>query len=383
MPSDPRRILYLDHAPIFGGAEVVLLNLMRELDRAHWEPIAAIGPDSPFGPALAAAQIETVTLPYGRLNQAGAAMPFNLLRAAQAVVRVVKKRQIALVHSNTVRTHIVGSAAAPFVRAPLVWSLRDNTLPRRVAQLLAPIPSGVTTDSTWLRDVYAPSGLAHKIHVLPNGLALDTPLEPAADLREKLHIPADAPLVATIGRVVAGKAPHLLAQAARQVAAAMPQAYFAIVGGEDRLEPGQRRPEYPDYLARVVQESQLGERLIVTGYWPRVEQFYAAADLIVYCAVQPEGLPTVLLEAMRYAKPVVAAAIGGALEIVKEGETGRLVPPGDSGPLGVAVLDLLQNPSQARQMGLAGEARLRSHFALRDQVAKIERLYSEILDGAP
>jgi glycosyltransferase involved in cell wall biosynthesis len=260
----------------------------------------------------------------------------------------------------------------------VVWTLHDNTFPHALVGALAPIPRRVITVSHWLRDLYGPLGLTHKITVIHNGLPLDAPLASAAGLREELSIPPNMPLVISVGRLVAGKAPHLFVEAAQRVAASVPQACFALVGGPDRLEPGQRPSPYADQLAEVVRESQLGQRLILAGHRSDVGRFYAAANLLVYCSVLPEGLPTVLLEAMRYARPVVASAIGAVPEIVVDGQTGRLVQRGDAETLAEAMLDLLRDTDRARALGLAGQVRLEREFDLRAQAARVMKVYETV-----
>jgi len=379
LATAPARILYLDHAPIVGGAEIVLLNLINALDRSRFTPIVATASDSPLMPELAKAGIASAAVPFGRLNQAGAAMPINLIRAARQVANVVRHSKIALIHTNTVRTHIVGSIAAALSQTPVIWTMHDNTFPVALVRLLAPIPARAIAVSNWLADLYAPAGLAAKMVVIPNGIEQTLRPVSAETVRAELHIPADAPLVIDVGRLVPGKAPHLLIEAAQIVSRTLPEAYFVLVGGPDRPEPGQRASQYAEGLVRTARDSALGERLVMTGHRPDAACFYAAADLVVYCAVQPEGLPTVLLEAMRYAKAVVASGIGGAKEIVEDGGSGLLTPPGDAAALASAITELLHDKDRARAMGLAGRARLEREFDLRMWVAKIEQIYAGCL----
>jgi glycosyltransferase involved in cell wall biosynthesis len=381
----PRRLLLLDHAPIWGGAEVVLLNLLRRLDRNEFAPLVATAAHSPLIQPLHKMAVPVATLPFGRLNQAGPLMPVNLLRAAWRVARLVRRHDIALIHSNTVRTHIVGSVAAALTRTPLVWMLHDNTLPPTVTRLLAPFPSRVIAVAAWLRDLYAPLGLDGKIVVIVNGLEVEPPATPAASPRREMDIPAAAPLVLNVGRLVPGKAPHLFIEAARRVTAAVPEAHFLLVGGPDAPDHGARpmvsgNPlAYSEELAATIQRHNLADRCFLVGHRADVDRFYRAADLVVYCSVQPEGLPTVLLEAMQHGKPVVASAIGGAVEIVENGVTGLLVPPADAPALAEAMMALLSNLARSQAMGAAARRRLEKQFDLADQIRRIEAVYRDIL----
>ncbi|MHB1354747.1 MAG: glycosyltransferase family 4 protein [Anaerolineae bacterium] len=371
-------ILYLDHAPIFGGAEVVLNNLITELDRNRWMPLVATSANASFRSALDQSHIEWIGMPSVRLNQSGFKMPIHLARSVYYVARIIRDRHIGMIHSNTVRTHVIGSLAAFLTRTPSIWTLHDNTFPCHAVKMLAPIPIFVICVSEWLRVLYAPQRLNLKTVVIHNGLDLSSSLDSEAGLRDELGIPLDAPFIVNVGRLVEGKAPHLFVQAARQVLRKYPSTYFAIVGGSDHPEPGQAPAKYPKQLAQVVKECGLGKQLIMTGRRSDIGRFYAAADALVYTAIQPEGLPTVLLEAMRYAVPVVASSIGGASEIVKDGVTGWCVPPNSVESLVDAMLRMLSNPEQARTLGVNGRSRLRDEFDLRRQVVQTQAIYEQL-----
>jgi glycosyltransferase involved in cell wall biosynthesis len=369
------RVLYLDHGLVWGGAEVVLLNMIRALNRDLFDPIVATSENSPMLPYLAEANIESTVLPFGGLRRAGVEIPRNLFQSVFSIAKAIRRLEISLVHTNTVRAHIVGSLASLLTRRPLIWSLHDNTLPHSLARLLSPLPDRVIAVSQWLRDEYAHSGLGRKTEVVYNGLAPQAASDPLS-VREELGIPADAFVVLNVGRLVAGKAPSVFIKAGRIVCRENPKAYFVLVGGEDPLEKGRPALSELNSLIRAAGDSK---RILVTGHRPDIMRFYAAADVFVYSAVQPEGLPTVLLEAMCYGKPIVASGIGGAREIVQENVTGLIVPPGDSEALASVILKVLQDPEGSRIMGIAGRSHLEHVFGLKIQVKKIEGIYSECL----
>jgi glycosyltransferase involved in cell wall biosynthesis len=381
-----QKVLYLDHAPFLGGAQIVLLNLVRSLDTDAWTPVVVTSEQSPLHGALGGSGIAVHSVPFERLNQAGPALTIHWLRAGIGVARLARNEKVVILHSNTVRAHLVGSLAAWLARKPLIWTLHDNTLPRRAARALSPVPARVIAVSDWLKQHYAQAGLGRKLTVIPNGL--EAQRSPAGDmdirtLRAELGVRAEAPFVVNIGRLVAGKAPHVFVEAARVVAAVLPQAVFALVGAPDPHEPGQPPEAYASgVLAKALLGSGLGRRLLVTGHRADAARFFAAADLVVYSSSLPEGLPTVLLEAMQAGRPVVASAIGGALEIVVDGFTGRLVPPGEASAMATGILECLQDPARAREWGGNGRARLERMFSLHGQVTQTEALYRSVLAGA-
>jgi glycosyltransferase involved in cell wall biosynthesis len=377
------RVLYLDHAPFLGGAQVVLLNLIRSLPASQWAPMVATSANSPLVTALAGSGVFVQAVALERLNQSGPAMAARWLRAAVSVARLARQQRVDILHSNTVRAHLVGSLAACLARKPLVWTLHDNTLPRRAARAFAWAPARVIAVSSWIKQYFASAGLSPKTEVIPNGLEINTGVEMdrvAGGLRAELGVPPDAPFIVNVGRLVAGKAPHVFVEAARAVASVAPQAVFALVGAADTPEPGQPADGYASMvLAKAILDSGLGERLMLTGHRADAARFFSAADVVVYSSILPEGFPTVLLETMQAARPVVASAIGGALEIVQDGVTGRLVAPGDARAMAAGILECLQNPERARAWGRNGQSRLAQTFNLHGQVRQTEAVYRAVL----
>jgi glycosyltransferase involved in cell wall biosynthesis len=103
----------------------------------------------------------------------------------------------------------------------------------------------------------------------------------------------------------------------------------------------------------------------------------AAADAVTLTS-RWEGTPYSLLEAIVWARPVVATTVNGCSEIVADGETGYLVPAGDAAARASRGLTLLNDPAMAARMGLTGRERVASHFSLLDTIACTESLYQRV-----
>jgi glycosyltransferase involved in cell wall biosynthesis len=140
---------------------------------------------------------------------------------------------------------------------------------------------------------------------------------------------------------------------------------------------GQCRRELEALVMRLGVEKQC--RFL--GFRRDLGEIFRAMDLMVLPSLT-EGLPNVVLEAFAEAKPVVATSVGGVPEIVEDGVSGLLVPPGDSGALADATIRLLLAPDAGKAMGMAGHARLKKDFTFEAQNALLEGIYGEVLSGA-
>ncbi len=191
---------------------------------------------------------------------------------------------------------------------------------------------------------------------------------PVRPLRAQL---SDAPTVAFAGRLVWEKGADLLLRAFDQVAARIPNARLMVVG--DGPERGK--------LQKQVEVSGLASRVLFFGFWTRtkMERLFAEAWVQVVPSRCVEGFGNVAAEAMMRGTAVIASAIGGLPEIIRDKQTGILVPSADPDALALALLRLLGDRSFAEQMGNAGHRYAILHLNGDRYVERIEDLYYETL----
>lgn len=246
------------------------------------------------------------------------------------------------------------------VRAASLWAWWDVKL-RQAALRRARMILGV---SHGILAVYperlVPPGRTRVVHSVPPGrLGLPGDEEGQA-ARRSLGI-GSAPLVLYAGKLSLGKGAMVFLESLDAIRSAVPGVRFIMAG-----KGGIRVPPSPD--------------LDVLGSIPQQRLFalYRAADVIVVPSVWPEPLSRVLLEAMRFGRPVVATAVGGTPEVVEHGVTGLLVPKRDPEALAKAVSELLLDPSRRAAMGRAAEARADGPFAEERLVGELLAIYSSV-----
>jgi glycosyltransferase involved in cell wall biosynthesis len=189
------------------------------------------------------------------------------------------------------------------------------------------------------------------------------------------HVPDRAPgpfEILMVGRLIERKGHVVLIQALAQIAGARDDVTLTIVG------EGHERPR----LEALIRELGLAERVQLTGRISddELEQAYARCDIFVLPSVidsagDTEGLGMVLLEAMRYEKPVIASDVGGITDIVTHGETGLLTPPSDPAALAGAIVSLLDNREMAERLGKQGRQINAGRFAWDRVVSAYLHLY--------
>lgn len=186
--------------------------------------------------------------------------------------------------------------------------------------------------------------------------------------RAALGIPADAPVVGTVTRLMEQKAPLDFVAAARRILAERPDAHVLLIGD------GHLRPQVEAAAADVPRLHLLGRR-------DDVPDLLAAMDVVAFSSLW-EGLGRALTEAVLAGRPVVATAVNGVPDLVDDGVTGHLVPAGRPDLLARRVLDVLGLPDRGRAMGAAGVARVRGQFDVSTMVAQLDLLYQECLAPA-
>ncbi len=318
-----------------------------------------------------------------RLTEAGVEVQFLGLgkwdpRAAVAFERQLDEHQPHVVHLHSFRSHLFGRLAAHRRGIASVVHVHDqNAMPRpvRAAQrLLGPGTAalvGVSETVTRFASreyAVAPDRCHTVVHGLDLSRFMHVSAQAAAAARHELGTPAEAPLIAMVGRVIPGKGQDQLIRAMPTVLRHMPEARVWIIGD------GDARPGH-EALARELGVDQAVQWL---GQRDDVAPLLAAAHLAVVPSMCEEGFGFVALEAMACGKPVIAYDSGALASLVDDGRTGRLVPRGDVDGLAQAIVDALHRPLW---QAVAGR-RAREHakrFTLQRHVAAMGQVYRQAM----
>jgi glycosyltransferase involved in cell wall biosynthesis len=189
-------------------------------------------------------------------------------------------------------------------------------------------------------------------------------------IRRMIGLPSGAVLLGTVANLFPRKGYEVMLRALPAIVRAVPTVHYVIVGSDDH--------DYADRLKKLAQELKIADRVHIVGFQDPVQPFLAALDLYVHPALM-EGFGVAVVEAMAMGKAVVATTTGGLPEVVAQGETGLLVPPGDAESLSATVVSLLQDRVRREQMGRKGKVCAQERFSLDASVMHMEQLYGEVL----
>lgn len=368
------KILQLSSADTLGGGERHFADLVNALAARDHKVHALLRPASPVR--------ERLKLPAPCVS----ALPLcNALdvRSAAALARLIREREIEIVHAHLARDYPLASLALRRARngaalvitrhVPFPMSPLHRLLLRNVARVIA-VSEGVA------RGLRA-EGIfpADKIRVVPNGLdveGLDETLR-RYDLREfRRRFAADGELlVGIVGELsqVKGQEDFLRAAAA-VVRRGTGNARFLVVG-EDRARDGATRKRLESFIAA----HELESRVTFAGRIAELTPLLASLDVYV-SASRAEAFGLATAEAMMHGVAVVATATDGAREMIEDGVTGRLVPVGDVEALAGAISELLTDGSERWRLGDNARQAARARYGLARMVDATEQIYRELLD---
>ncbi len=366
-------------AGYYGGAFKDLLTILAHLDRDRFLPEVLLtgytGMATAFEPL--GVQVLACPLPPWRKARSYPLVPAALFR----VIRLLLRRRPGLVHINSGYNDVpYVSLAARLLRIPSLFTVRGVNVLReksrkyhfRWANRLVLCAKAMEAEVA--RQRLIPYDRVRTIYAGIDVESFRRSAHAAArDVRQEFGISPGAPLVGAVANLSPIKGYDDLFAALALVAPKVEGLRCLCVGGGD--------PMYQRHLERVVAECGLERCVVFAGYQQEAAPFYDAMDLVVLPS-RSEAFGMVLLEAMASSRPVIATNVGGIPEVVVDGVTGLLVPPSNPSRLADAMFRLLNDRPARLDMGLAGLQRVRRDFSLKAQMASLESLYSELLNGS-
>ena len=369
-PQRPLKALFVITSMPVGGAETLLVNLLRKFRPSHIVPsVACLKEKGPLGEEIAK---------EFKLSEHWLKSKYDL-RVLPALASHIRKEKIdALISVGAGDKMFWGRLAARFASVPVICSALHST----------GWPDGVGRWNRWLTPftdafiaVAKPHGQflvdfekfpASKVAVIPNGV--DTSrfhpnYESRSQVRKELGLALDTPLVGIVAALRPEKNHALFLNAANKVISEIPRAHFVIVGdGPERT-----------HIENTIAALNLGKKVSLLGTRSDTPSLLAAMDVFALTS-HNEASPVSILEALSCGVPVVSTRVGSVAESVHDQRNGFTVEPGDVEALAERIKYLLQNKETAEMMGNVGREHVQSNGSLETMVRKYEHLIHSIFD---
>jgi glycosyltransferase involved in cell wall biosynthesis len=366
------RVLHVIDSLDLGGAQSVLINLIRYADRSQFEfEVATMAGRGVYWDRVKALGVPLRALSFSRF------VPLYV----PSMIWLCLTRRYDIVH-----THLIGANAIAKPLAALCGvKIRINhdhcndkaSDPKRWVPIADKISNRLSTH------VIAVSRSTHdylvghehmppdRVTTIHNGVDLDVfrpRPEQRAAARQRLGLPADAFIVAGIGRLSYQKNFSLFIDVAAAVAAQRPTAYFVIAG------TGPEEQQLRDRAARLGIE----QRLSFLGYVGDMPEFYPAVDALLLTS-RYEGLPITVLEAMATGTTIVSSMLDGVAEILRDGEDSALVPSSDVDGFVARLCELIDRPDIAARRSAAALGKVRTGLSAKSVARAVEDVYFKCL----
>jgi glycosyltransferase involved in cell wall biosynthesis len=370
-----RSIVFYTDSRVLGGAEHALFMLIEALDPAAWRPTLLL--EEATGTEPLAERAAALGVPVQMI----APMPLGLggARRVPALVRLLRAERPAVFHAHLSWPLAAkyGLVAAVVARVPAVVAtvqlIPKFELDRSSRAQLRALSAGVGRYIAVSRDVATelvgrfrwPAG---KVEVVYNAFKLgrfEAPRSPT--LRAELAGERERPVVLTSARLDEQKGHQVLFRAATEI----PDAVFALAG------EGPQRAS----LEALAAELGIADRVLFLGQRSDIPELLAASDVFALPSLY-EGSSLALLEAMAAGRALVSSAIGGTDELIDDGESGLLVPPGDAAALAAALRRLLSDEALRASLAHRARQRVERDFTRDAMARRVEGIYEELLgDG--
>ncbi|MFQ6102747.1 MAG: glycosyltransferase [Candidatus Glassbacteria bacterium] len=355
-----------------GGAEEVVANIVRRLDRRLYRPIVGcLWWGGTYAEELREEGIEVFTVGQKEIGK---------WKSLRKLVAFLRRERVVIVHTHMFMSNTWGRMAALLAGVPIIVATEHlvrefvNPVKHFIPDLLLSWGTDrITTVSERVRQTYVRgSGIrGAKIETIYNGIDLEKfNIRAGVEaLRNELCLDGNRPVIGVVARFVEQKGHIYLLEAAREVVKKFPNARFLLLG-DGPLK---------NKLIQLAEGFGILDNIIFAGIRHDMPEIYPLMDISVLASLA-EGFSITVLESMASGVPVVVTDVGGNGEIVIEGVNGYLVPPKAPAELAEKMILLLKDPEKRRRMGRAARQRVvDGGFTVVKFVENIEALYGRLL----
>ena len=350
---------------IVGGMETCVLRLIERLPRERVNVTVMCPFESRFTDQLRALDVEVL------ITAMPEDPPWSSIQMAAALI---KTRAIDVIHAHMNNAHVLAALAGKLTGKPVLSTIHGRTLYN--ADLEVHRAAGTYLSVVCAHTYYHALGLGvnpAQLTLIPSGVDIEQfrPRQRTHWLRQRLGIPADAPVAGFLGRLSWEKGPDVFLRAVLGTHQAVPDAHFVLTGEGPMLEQ----------LQGFARQFGLADKVHFAGLQTDIPAVLSEYDLMVSSS-HSEAMPLAILEAMACGVPVLATRAGGVPDLIQHGITGWMVGLNDYEALAREMMRLLRAPDVLQAMGQAARQRAVERFSLAERVNETEALLQRLAQPA-
>lgn len=379
------KVMFIITRMVKGGAQNYALSIYKSLNQEKYETVFVTGPSNgPEGDYLS--EIDCYSLNYTVIPSLTRGInPVKDIKAFFEIYALMRKIRPTIIHTHTSKAGILGRIAAKFLKVPILihqphglamgelWPVVDVPQSSFLRSFLIVLESATAkftdnfiayTDLEVREHLNYGIGKKEQFVIIPYGLDLNGfcgKINSAWTESSKVH----PPVVGTVGRLVTSKGCQYLIEAIALVRRSFPDIKLLIAGG------GSLKNE----LEALAERLGLNGNAQFLGVRDNIAEFLGGIDVFVSPTLS-ESFGITLVEAQACKKPVVASDVGSVPQIIKDEETGLLVPPRDAHAIAKAIIRLIRDKELSKKLGEAGFESIKKNYTIEKTMEKIEGLYT-------
>lgn len=357
-----KKILFLDHAEVVGGAQLVLVNYLKYLSKEKYFKIVASSGSSDFlTEKFNTFADKHYKIPFGKLKISSPLAILRFVKSVIATIKIVREEKVDIICTNTERAMYVGTLASIITKKKLYWFVRDYLYNLTLFKLLSKYTEKIFFVSKDIRDFYSSPKNSLVIYVSSDMFERVKKVtdEQRCNFREKYNLNGKF-VVGFIGRLAKWKGVEVLANAMRKI-------------------------QKDDVVCLIVGERQEKEKLefvnspniLYLGFSQNIEVVFSILSVFVHPAIEKEPFATSIVEAMMAKVPVIATNLGGTSEIVVDGVTGIVIKPNSQSYVASAILRVYDMRKEIENMVEKAYNLVLKNNRVEYEIEKIEKVFDE------
>lgn len=368
-------ILIVTESSVPGGAETVVLDLAKNIDRDRFNVWVVLFRPGWLLDQLREAQVDVRLMESDRSFDLGFIMTLR---------RFCKENRIDLINSHLPGANMYCAMIGKLAGLPVITTAHNEFIMPGYEERFTSIKNFLTRSlatkhvlvADYMKDQYITAGkyTVDSIEIIRNGIHF----RPRPDenillsLRQQLKLNQSDILIGNVANFDPPKGHNHLVEAAAIVCRENPRVKFLLIGDE-------REGEIADPLKERVAALGLTDKILFLGFRADVADLLHLLDIFVLPSIS-EGLPLSIIEAKAAAKPIVATNVGGVSEVVFDCQNGYLVPAGDESAMAERLIKLAGDTDLRKTMGLNGYDNARANFSMETMISSYQDLFVRMVD---